>query len=423
MPRPARPRGVVYRATTPSGKVYIGITTGSLKRRAQGHIRDAVLGSQRLFAKAIRKYGPDNIRFEVIGSADTWAELCRLEIEHIRAAGSAERKHGYNRTDGGEGRSYTDPEEIERQSVCQRRRFARREEREKDALAKGARPFLVFRDSEVVGEWLVIQECSRELGVPATKICACLKGRRNGAGPYTFRYVGELVDGPRLLSKHSKVDSKRPFRVYRDGTQVGEFSSRDDCASALGLDKARILECLRGKRISQSGFMFRYITDSEKDPPLTDRDRKRQRSVRSVLSKNGRPFIAYKDGVAVGEFILQAECASQLDVPPGGISLCLSGELESSGGFTFRYRDERSDRPVLTDVERARRMSDRLSIARGGRPFAAYRGETFVGVFQSQTECARALGLSQGNLGSCLRGRRASTKGYTFRYAGEVPRN
>ena len=93
--------GLVYKATSPRGKVYIGITVGSLKERIRLHVKEANTGSRLPFHAAIRKYGAATIVWSVIDTATSWDALCRLERRYIADHNS--KSEGYNLTLGGEG--------------------------------------------------------------------------------------------------------------------------------------------------------------------------------------------------------------------------------------------------------------------------------------------------------------------------------
>lgn len=89
---------IVYKHTSPSGKVYIGITKKSPKSRwnnGKGY------ASQQLFYRAIKKYGWDKFKHEILFENLTHDEACKKEIELIRFYKS--QKLSYNQTDGGEG--------------------------------------------------------------------------------------------------------------------------------------------------------------------------------------------------------------------------------------------------------------------------------------------------------------------------------
>ena len=93
--------GIVYKATSSSGKVYIGITITTLKERIRTHLRAVKKGSKIPFHEAIRKYKLKNIKLVIIDRAKTWDELCKLETKYIKLYDSY--NNGYNLTLGGEG--------------------------------------------------------------------------------------------------------------------------------------------------------------------------------------------------------------------------------------------------------------------------------------------------------------------------------
>jgi len=88
---------VVYKATFPNNKSYIGITS-NLVRRIRRHKNDSRT-SNLAFHRAIRKYGMPT--FEILTICQTWDEVCRLEISYIETYQTF--KTGYNLTKGGEG--------------------------------------------------------------------------------------------------------------------------------------------------------------------------------------------------------------------------------------------------------------------------------------------------------------------------------
>lgn len=90
---------IVYRHTSPSGKVYIGITSDLPKRRWGNGIHK--YASNPYFIKAIQKHGWENFTHEILHEGLSHDEACTYEKELI-----AFYKRGgicYNITDGGEG--------------------------------------------------------------------------------------------------------------------------------------------------------------------------------------------------------------------------------------------------------------------------------------------------------------------------------
>ena len=87
----------VYKHTSPSGKVYIGITSLTVEKRwknGNGY-RDCTL-----FNNAIKKYGWDNIKHEIISEGLKKDDACNMERELINKYKS--EGLSYNCSSGGE---------------------------------------------------------------------------------------------------------------------------------------------------------------------------------------------------------------------------------------------------------------------------------------------------------------------------------
>lgn len=96
----------IYRLTSPSGKVYIGQTVKSVARRWSDHCSNAkqeVDACPRLEA-AVRKYGREAFKLELLFAVYSQEEADRLEIDNITSHDSC-GVAGYNVTAGGLGHS------------------------------------------------------------------------------------------------------------------------------------------------------------------------------------------------------------------------------------------------------------------------------------------------------------------------------
>ena len=96
-------KGIVYKVSNISnGKMYIGITTKDLHTRKLGHLRDSKKGSSFLLHRAIRKYGKENFKWEIIENVHTNINnLYEREIYWIQFYNSTNTKYGYNLSGGG----------------------------------------------------------------------------------------------------------------------------------------------------------------------------------------------------------------------------------------------------------------------------------------------------------------------------------
>lgn len=90
----------VYKHTSPSNKVYIGITSQDTKQRwnnGKGYKHN------KYFTRAIQNYGWDNFSHEVLFDNLTEEEAKLMEQCYIALYDSFNKEKGYNQTLGGEG--------------------------------------------------------------------------------------------------------------------------------------------------------------------------------------------------------------------------------------------------------------------------------------------------------------------------------
>ena len=90
----------VYVHTSPSGKMYVGITKQKPEYRWG---RNGIKYKTQVFYRAIEKYGWDNIDHEIIAEHLTKEEAENFEIKLIDKLHTTDPKYGYNITTGGEG--------------------------------------------------------------------------------------------------------------------------------------------------------------------------------------------------------------------------------------------------------------------------------------------------------------------------------
>ena len=91
----------LYSLTAPSGKAYLGITNHTPEKRWEGHLYSAVKNSKLAIHCAIRKYGWDNFKKEILVEG-SFAYVKELEVKAI-ALFNTFAPNGYNLTKGGDG--------------------------------------------------------------------------------------------------------------------------------------------------------------------------------------------------------------------------------------------------------------------------------------------------------------------------------
>lgn len=92
---------IIYKITNlVNQKIYIGLTTCSLKERWTGHLH-CVKSDPRHLYRSMRKYGIENFKIEQIDKTDNLQELGRLEAYYIEKFNSRDPNIGYNLCAGG----------------------------------------------------------------------------------------------------------------------------------------------------------------------------------------------------------------------------------------------------------------------------------------------------------------------------------
>ncbi len=98
---------LIYKITnTINLKLYMGLTTVSLKERWSGHRAAANNGTNRHLYNSMRYYGIDKFKIEEIDQAKTLQELGEKERYYIKLYETQNPDKGYNLTAGGERNQY-----------------------------------------------------------------------------------------------------------------------------------------------------------------------------------------------------------------------------------------------------------------------------------------------------------------------------
>lgn len=208
----------VYKHTSPSGKIYIGITGRKPRKRfdnGRGYAHCAHMQA------AISKYGWENFQHEILQEGLTREEAEDEEKRLIAYYKSNDRRFGYNIAPGGrtsymseegrqriaermkgdqnptikyghpfEGRTHSTESKL-RMSEAAKRRTRRPCSPELKQKLREAQKKKPVKDLETGQIYAGIHEAAEATGLDATKICAVCKGKRNKTGGKRWEYVKE----------------------------------------------------------------------------------------------------------------------------------------------------------------------------------------------------------------------------------------
>lgn len=252
---------IVYCATSPSGRKYIGCTSRSLATRKRDHRNNARLFPHYKFYRAINKYGFDAFTWSVLGEYPSAELMHKAERRFILEFDTC--RSGYNITEGGQGtpgRKNT-PEQSAAHAERQRRRFER--EQERATTAKRAREWI---EANPELHRVATIRRAETLRLPEMREHASKKQkeflRSNQERVAAINSV-RAAAVRRAAEKISRSLGGKPVEVWRDGVLVAQFATQHECARALGLGLGNIQHCLRGTRKRTGGYAICYSGQSQ----------------------------------------------------------------------------------------------------------------------------------------------------------------
>lgn len=260
----------VYMHTTPSGKRYIGITAQTVEKRWQNGFGYAY-GENDYFFNAIKKYGWDNIKHEILFTGLTKSDAEEKEIELIAKYNTTSRDCGYNLETGGYACPKHTDESKRRMSKMQKeiwdkspeRKVKLAEYRRGKSLSEETKEKLRQANLGKKQSTETIEKRTEKLrGMKKPKTSEALKaawasGRMKG---FTGKHASEKQkEAARKNAVIMQNSCKIPIvQVDVNGSVIAEYDSAADAMRILNLPHAMISDVCKGKRKSTYGLFFRY---------------------------------------------------------------------------------------------------------------------------------------------------------------------
>lgn len=217
----------VYKHTSPSGKVYIGITSSPVNRRWQN---GKGYRQNKYFSSAISKYGWDNFDHEIVCTNLSGSEAFEMEKLLIRFYNSTDRRFGYNQSTGGESGAcgvHPSQETIEKLRIASTGRKRGVEELKKFSEKMRGHP---------------VSKETRE------KISNSLKGRPHKHSQETLRKIA--------------IANGKPVVCVETGEK---FYSVADASRSIGKSYSSVWNVVIGRKITAGGFHWKYLEETEND--------------------------------------------------------------------------------------------------------------------------------------------------------------
>ena len=181
-------RYIVYKHTTPSEKVYVGITTQSVSQRIRGGYRHNIY-----FRNAMEKYGWDKIKTEILADSVTAEEATLLETYYIATFDAKDHTKGYNIDDGGVQKNSFSDETRKKISEAAKRRHTPISDETKKKLSRKARKKAV-RNVDTGEVYESITAAGRATYQTYKHISEVCRGKRKTAGGYRWEFIDGSTD-------------------------------------------------------------------------------------------------------------------------------------------------------------------------------------------------------------------------------------
>lgn len=251
----------VYKHTSPSNKVYIGITFNPKRRWYDGngylHKRKDGKYNQPLFARAILKYGWDNFTHEILEDNLSKEQACELEKKYIQEYDSTNPQKGYNISFGGDILMYgkTHSEET-RKLLRQKTPKSKDYYRSINQYDLNGNFIKTWKDSSEIYDSEFKPYCA------VIKKCCYRQKHYLTACNYQWRYIDDCEDICKLCKIKPPTKVRQLYEVNPiNGDIIKYYNSITECSNELNLSFRRIMDCCRGVTISVDKRLFIYVED------------------------------------------------------------------------------------------------------------------------------------------------------------------
>ena len=241
---------LVYKHTSPSGKVYIGIT----KQTAHGRWKNGLgYTSSPHFWSAIQKYGWDNFQHEIVQDHLTEDEACELEQMLIAKCNATNREYGYNQKTGGEKGSCLNADARLKLSASCKRFYDAHPEVCKH-LSEKNRGYKHTEEAKAK-----MREAAKSRHYVLTDEWKSKIGRANQKKILEDKNLYE--DTCERCRKNGEKAAKSVVQLDLDGNFVALYQSGKEAGRTTGIRDGNIVNCCKGRQKSSGGYIWQYAND------------------------------------------------------------------------------------------------------------------------------------------------------------------
>lgn len=375
-----------------NGKLYFGITSTSLERRYQ--TSKGYKGCP-LFHRAIKKYGWENFKHEIIYDGLTKEEAEEAEQIYIAFFRTQDHNIGYNVQSGGS--CSGEVSEDGRQRLI---------EAASGKNSKIAKPLVVFDiNGNKVEELHSIHEASvkynstiihKNSALHSRAVNGCFFRLKSIVGDSTVMSEDDLLNSPtKVLPKNFGYAHCRSVTMFDKltGKKIKTFSRLKDVLDLFEIE---------GSHIWKKGFLTsdKYVfmfTDSVKDVDVLNLDFLNPKP--NVKAKSVNQYDL--NGELICTFSSLSSASKELGLSYKSMSSCANHKCQSSGGFVWRYVDD----PVQFVQPRTCTESRKLNNSYPYKPVDQIdlNSGNVICTFRSVTDAAEHFNVTSASISSVAR--------------------
>lgn len=280
----------VYIHTTPSKKVYIGITSRDVRKRWN---RGLGYKSCTSFYNAIKKYGWDNIEHEILEENLSFEDAEIKEKYYIEKYNSNNPAYGYNLTSGGLGSNgFRLPEEKRKELSKNRQginsigygfypsdstkkkmsdsakgRVFKQGTRQKLADSKKKPVYQYDLNGNFIREFDCAIQAADTLEINRGNLCSCCRNVVKSAGGYFWSY--EMIENPKLIQEHLKNikcfpilkgrNEKAVYKLDLQGNVIAKYDSIKSASIDTGISSQEISQSCKNQNKITREYRWRYV--------------------------------------------------------------------------------------------------------------------------------------------------------------------
>lgn len=311
----------IYRHVSPNGKSYIGITKQNIERRFQN---GNGYNTQPAFWRAIKKYGWESFKHEVLETGLTEKEASQKEEHYIREVFRSTAPNGYNTSEGG------------------------------STTVNRSKPVVQFYNDKPVNLFESISEASKLLGIAQFTIRSH-STKEKSVGGYHFvqlkpmfqyeipvEYCGlknekhynirDLV--AREASKTTierNIKGSKPVNKYDlNGHYICTFSSLSKAKRSINeFGGEGICAAVNPNRQGDTAYGFLWMYDEGNHNDIKPFQYKNKRKVLQIDANSGK---------VIKEFDSISKASKALKTSNNMISKACKGEFEKWKGFKWKFK-------------------------------------------------------------------------------------